>query len=324
MPNRRALLRTCTFGMAASAMGAWPASAAAPLTVGFLLPGSKSDRGFMENGYSGLQAAQSEYGDKIKVQSIENIKDADIEQGLNDLASLNALVVGVGGQTQAGIIKVARRFPKVKFALAAGTRTDPLPNLAVYDPLQAQVAYLAGATAAMLSKTGVVSYVGGLEIPAIVDAGKEFGNGAQAINPQIKYIENYTGDFDDVAKAKETTLAAISRGADIHYHILNLGLVGLEQAARESGTHIIGSYTNYCGTDPLYVAYSITGVGFLVKYAIDNVIAGSWVPGYKPFGLQMGPKASDMIICNGTTYQKAKLEELKKKILSGEIKTLNG
>ena len=48
----------------------------------------------------------------------------------------------------------------------------------------------------------------------------------------------------------------------MHYHILNLGLRGMEQAATEKSTHIIGSYTDRCGTDPLYVAYSITGVGY--------------------------------------------------------------
>ena len=87
----------------------------------------------------------------------------------------------------------------------------------------------------MLSKNGAISYVGGLEIPAIVNAGKEFGNGAKSINPKIKYFENYTGDFDDVAKSKEATLAAIAQGADIHYHILNLGLRGMEQAAQGEG-----------------------------------------------------------------------------------------
>src|SRR3546814_9492457 len=79
---------------------------------------------------------------------------------------------------------------------------------------QAEIGFVAGAAAAMLSKTGAVSYVGGLEIPAIVNTGKEFGKGALYINPKIKYIENYTGDFDDVAKAKEATLAAIAQGAD--------------------------------------------------------------------------------------------------------------
>jgi basic membrane protein A len=189
---------------------------------------------------------------------------------------------------------------------------------------QAEIAFLAGAAAAMLSKTGAVSYVGGLEIPSIVNAGKEFGNGAKYIKPDIKYFEAYAGDFDNVSKSKEATLAAISQGADVHYHILNLGLRGMEQAAREKGTHLIGGYTNRCGGDPLYVAYSVTGVGFQVQYAIDQTVAGTWESGYKPFGLAMGSAASDMIVCSGTAEQKAKLEAIKKEILSGKITTLNG
>ena len=148
----------------------------------------------------------------------------------------------------------------------------------------------------MLSKNGAVSYVGGMEIPPIVNAGTEFGNGARYVNPKIKYFENYTGDFDDVAKSKEATLAAIAQGADVHYHILNLGLRGMEQAAKEKGTHIIGSYTDRCGTDPLYVALQhhrrrLPGC----STRSTRRSAGTWKPGYKPFGLAMGPKASGMV-----------------------------
>jgi len=299
-------------------------SAAAPLKVGILIPGSKSDKGWMESGYDGLVASQKKYGDKIKVQMIENINYADMDQALTNLASNNDLVIGVGGQTQASVYKVAKRFPKVKFSIVGGNEGESLPNVAGYDVKQAEIAFAAGAAAAMLSKNGAVSYVGGLEIPSIVNAGKEFGNGAKYVNANIKYFENYTGDFDDVAKSKEATLAAIAQGADVHYHILNLGLRGMEQAAKDKGTHIIGSYTDRCGTDPLYVAYSITGVGFQVQYAIDQAVAGDWKPGYKEFGLKMGPQASDMIICNATPEQKAKLDEIKKDILSGKIKVLKG
>jgi basic membrane protein A len=38
----------------------------------------------------------------------------------------------------------------------------------------------------------------------------------------------------------------------------------------------------------------------------------------------MGSAASDMIVCSGTAEQKAKLEAIKKEILSGKITTLNG
>jgi basic membrane protein A len=323
--SRRVFINGIGLGAAATASGmSGRVFAASEVAVGILIPGSKSDKGWMESGYDGLLASEKKHGKAIKVQMIENIKDADMEQALTNLASRNQLVIGVGGQTQAALIKVAKRFPRARFSIVGGALGEQIPNVAQYDVKQAEIAFLAGATAAMLSKTGAVSYVGGLEIPSIVNAGKEFGNGARYIKPGIKYFESYAGDFDDVSKSKEATLAAISQGADIHYHILNLGLRGMEQAAREKGTHLIGGYTNRCGGDPLYVAYSVTGVGFQVQYAIDQTVGGTWASGYKPFGLAMGTAASDMIICSGTAEQTAKLDEIKKAILAGTIKTLNG
>src|SRR5271154_5863606 len=157
------------------------AFAADPIKVGILIPGSKSDKGWMESGYDGLAAAQKKFGDKIKVQMIENINYADMDQALTNLATANDLVIGFCGQTQASLYKVAKRFPKVKFSIVGGNEGESLPNVAGYDVKQAEIAFAAGAAAAMLSKNGAVSYVGGLEIPSIVNAGKEFGNGAKYV-----------------------------------------------------------------------------------------------------------------------------------------------
>src|SRR5580658_4941199 len=102
MLSRRSLLRVAsaatafTFAVLPSVV-----RAAEPLNVGILIPGSKSDKGWMESGYDGLVASQTKYGDKIKVQMIENINYADMDQALTNLATSNDLVIGVGGQTQA-------------------------------------------------------------------------------------------------------------------------------------------------------------------------------------------------------------------------------
>jgi basic membrane protein A len=191
-----------------------PAAAADPLTVGVLLPGSRSDKGWMESAYDGLVAAQKKHGDKIKVQLIENVSNADWEQAFNALAQKNQLVIGAAGQVQTVEMKVARRFPNVKFSLIGGNKTADMPaNFAGYDVKQAEIAYVAGVAAGMLSKNGAISYIGGIEVPPIVNAGTEFKNGAMSVNPNIKYFQNFTGDFDDVAKSKEATLAAIAQGA---------------------------------------------------------------------------------------------------------------
>src|SRR5580692_920975 len=200
MPSRRSILQGA---LLTTAFAAPIAHAADALKVGILIPGSKSDKGWMESSYDGLMASEKKYGDKIKVQMIENINYADMDQALTSLAGKNELVIGVGGQTQASVYKIAKRFPKIHFSIVGGNEGESAPNVAGYDVKQAEIAYVAGAAAAMLSKSGAVSYVGGLEIPSIVNAGKEFGKGAKSVNANIKYFENYTGDFDDVAKAKE-------------------------------------------------------------------------------------------------------------------------
>src|SRR5258707_5594799 len=230
MLSRRLILRGVLLvnAIAFSATSVLTAHAADALKVGILIPGSKSDKGWMESSYDGLMAAQKKYGDKIKVQMIENINYADMDQALTNLAGKNELVIGVGGQTQASVYKIAKRFPKVHFSIVGGNEGESAPNVAGYDVKQAEIALVASAAAAILFKNGGISSVGGLEIPSIVNAGKEFGKGAKSINANIKYFENYTGDFDHVAKSKEKKLAPIAQGADIHYHILNLRLRGME------------------------------------------------------------------------------------------------
>lgn len=310
---------TLTFGLAPLAM------AADPIKIGILMPGSKLDHGWMESAYNGIKRAEARYGSKIKISFIENVKFGDMEQVLVSLATKNDLVIGAAGQTQASVLKVAQRFPKVKFSIVGPTGT-PTANVAQYDVLQAQIGFVAGAVAAMSSKNGAVSYVGGAEIPAIVNTGKEFGNGARYIKPDIKYFETYTGDFDDVTKAKEATLAAIGQGADVHYNILNLGVRGMEQAARDKNTKMIGSYTNYCADkNPLYLAYTVSGIGFMLEYAIDQMVAGTWKPEYKPFGLAMGPQSAGIEVCGGMTPQmQAKIKEIQDALLAGKIKVRVG
>lgn len=294
--------------------------------IGILIPGSIADKGFMESAYTGYKSVEGKLKDKARFSLIENINYADMEQVFVTLASKNQFVGAVSGASQAAMLKVASRFPNVKFALVGGAKLAPTAptNVSQYDVRQAEIAFVAGAAAALLSKSGVVAYVGGTEIPGIVNAGKEFGNGAAYVNPKIKYVQTFTGNFDDVAKAKEAGLAAAAQGADISYHILNRGLQGLEQAAREAKFNLLGGYTSRCGSDPLYLGYSVTGVGHMLGYAMEQFIAGTWQAGSRPFGLKAGAEASDFVICGGSADISAKLNQIKQDIVAGKIKTLEG
>src|ERR1700674_5447139 len=135
MTSRRVFFGSMPLSLAAIGFGTMTAvQGASPLTVGVLIPGSKSDKGWMESGYDGLKAVEKRLGAKVKVSFIENVKFGDMEQVLVTLAGKNQMVIGVGGQTQASVFKVAQRFPKVNFAIIGGNRDAAKPaNVSGYD-----------------------------------------------------------------------------------------------------------------------------------------------------------------------------------------------
>ncbi|MFJ3670687.1 BMP family protein [Streptomyces sp. NPDC090106] len=295
------------------------------LKVGVLFPGSLSDDGFMESAYLGYQRAAKQHDGKVSFSKVEQVAPADYEQALVRFATTSDLVISLGGQTDAAVRKVAARFPKVKFAEIGGPADGkPLANLALYDPQQAEGAYLAGAASALLSKKGTVAFVGGAELPAIVNAAEEFENGAKAADPGVKVLTpQYVGDFNDAAKAKQSALADYGAGADVLGQILNLGHKGVAQAAAQSGGTLIGGpIAHDCGTEKGYAGYVETDIGAEIEYSVDQLAAGSWKAEAVHFGLTFDTPHNDIVLC-GTVDASVteKLDELKAKIADGRTVT---
>ena len=94
---------------------------------------------------------------------------------------------------------------------------------------------MAGVDAAHLTKTKVIGYVGGAEIPPTVQAANGFAAGAKSVDPSIKVLKNITGDFNDVAKAKAATAAMITDEADVVFPFLDAGIAGSYAAGKASG-----------------------------------------------------------------------------------------
>ncbi|WP_428952916.1 BMP family ABC transporter substrate-binding protein [Streptomyces sp. cg35] len=318
-----ALLTGCG-GDASSAAGS---STGDDLKVGVLFPGSLSDDGFMQSAYLGYQRAAKTHAGKASFRKVEQVQAADYESALVRFASTSDLVISLGGQTDAAVRKVAPRFPKVKFVEIGGPADGkPLANLALYDPQQAEAAFLAGAASALLSEKGTVAFVGGAELPAIVNAAKEYENGAKAADPKVKVLApQYVGDFNDVAKAKQSALADYGAGADVLGQILNLGHKGVAQAAAQrKGTLIGGPVAHTCAAGSAYAGYVETDIGAEIEYAVDQLAAGSWKAEAVHFGLTFEDPQNDIVLCDsadaGPDVTK-KLDELKKKIADGEITT---
>ncbi len=307
-----------------------PATTAAPTTAApkkdlvfaIVLPSSKEDKAFSQSGYEGLVAATKKVGGKIILQ--ENVAVASAAEAVRNLASQKPTVVlTLGGQFADAIATVAPQFPDVQFVGVNGTKEGS--NLSSWSLAEGQVAYLAGVLVAA-ENPGVkkIGRVAGITIAPLQLGSSGFIDGARSIDPAIEYINTFTGNMDDVAKAKEATLAAGNAGAKFIFTGMNGGLVGQEQAADELGIRLINNTTNKCN-DPkvgvIYYAAVNSSTSFATKTIAESFASGTFKAGSKRTNLEF-PDAFGVLLCAGTPKAATAklLADAEKKLIAGEIK----
>jgi basic membrane lipoprotein Med (substrate-binding protein (PBP1-ABC) superfamily) len=105
--------------------------------------------------------------------------------------------------------------------------------------------------AGSMTKTNVLGAIGGTELPPVKESFAAFEEGARAVNPKVKMLSSYIGNWDDVSAGKEQALAQIGRGADIIFQNADAAGLGVFQAARETKKAlVVGSNANQNGVAP--------------------------------------------------------------------------
>ncbi|WP_067548074.1 BMP family ABC transporter substrate-binding protein [Nocardia crassostreae] len=315
-------LLTLAVGATVAGCGSGSDDSGSKLKVGVMFPGSLSDDGFMQSGYEGYQRIESTLADKVSLTKVEQVPSADYQQVLTRLASTSNLVVSFGGQTDSVLRQVAPSFPNVKFVEIGGPADAvPLTNLAYYDPKQADGGFLAGAYAALTTKSGKVAFLGGMELPAIVKTAKAFEQGVKHVKPEVTVLApQYIGDFNDVAKAKQAAQAGIGAGADVFGQQLNLGHQGVAQAAKEGNATVVGGpLVKPCGSEAGYSGYAEQDTGAELEYAVNAVLSGTYKAEQLSFGVASGKGTSDIVVCSADARIAAAMDKVKQDLASGAI-----
>jgi basic membrane protein A and related proteins len=210
-----------------------------PLRVALVLPGPITDGTFNSAAHDGIKKAQAKY--KIEVSIQENTTFAQSEEAmLNYARSGYDVVIGHGFQFAEPATKIHKQFPKTWFVLNTA-KVGAAPNLASVDNRWGDAGYIAGAVAAIVSKTGTIGHIGGIPVPPIQEYNEGFERGAKRMRPDIKVLSAYVGSFSDIGKGKEITTSLIERGADVVTATGNESVMGTVQAAKEKGVMAIGT-----------------------------------------------------------------------------------
>ena len=184
-----------------------------------------------------------------------------------------------------------------------------------------------GAAAAMKSKTGVVGFIGGMDIPLIRRFQKAYEAGVKHINPKAKVITNYIGvtgeAWNNPAKAKEIALAQAGQKADVIFHAAGASGSGLFDAAAEKKIYAIGVDSNQNWIKPGVVLTSmLKRVDVAVFETIKQVNEKSFKAGVVRFGLKDSGVDWALDKNNETLWsapEKTKINDIKKQIVAKKI-----
>ncbi len=291
------------------------------LTIGIVMPSSKTDGAFSQEGYTGLLEGAEAAG--VETVFLDNVAVPDAVEAMANLAAEGTdVVIALGGQFGQAGIDVAPQFPDTHFIVMNGFATDV--NLSSYSLSEGEVGYLGGLlTAATFDGLDSSARVAGLEITPLQFSSAGWILGARSVTSDMEYSSTFTGDFDDTAAALEATKAAFQSGAGVVYTGMNNAIVGQEQAAEEEGGLLVFNAGDKCD-DPdvgsLYYASTASDTAFAVSQVVTGVVDGSLTPGFAK-QLVEEPEGFTLRLCSGDIPADVQtmLDEARAGLVSGDI-----
>ena len=244
--------------------------------IAIALPGLITDKAWNQSGYEGIELAKQKLG--VETAHIEKVSQADQTQVLSDFARRNYnLVFAHGGQFDAAIQQVAPQFPNTFFIGVNGAVSGANFGALRIDHLQAS--YLCGIIAALMTKSNKLAYIAGQKFAATEEELRGLELGAKSVKPEIQIASTFTGDWNDVAKAKEATLAFISTGADVVYQWLDNASPAVLQTASERGIYTFGNTYDQLDIAPKAVLTSAVkrldlAIAYLAELGKQNQLKG--------------------------------------------------
>ncbi|MBQ8999105.1 MAG: BMP family ABC transporter substrate-binding protein [Clostridium sp.] len=238
--------------------------------------GGVNDQSFNESAWKGALEAKEEYG--IEVSYIESKGEGEYLQNVETAIDQdNDLVVGVGFKLTDTIGEAAKAYPEQKFALIDGTFEEIPKNVQPILFNEEQAGYATGLIASQMTKSNVVGFVGGMDIPSCSQFLVGFEKAIKAENSSINVLSQYANSFTDAAKGKTIAQQMINNGADILFMAGGGCNAGVIEAAKENNIKVIGVDlpSNYLAPETI-ITSALKNIGQGLKLTIKETLDGNF------------------------------------------------
>ncbi|TIH17167.1 BMP family ABC transporter substrate-binding protein [Marinifilum sp. JC120] len=218
-----------------------------------------------------------------------------------------------------------REYSSIRF-LALGKLIDE-PNLFSFDFAEHEGSFLAGALAAMNSKSKIVGFVSISDMPLMRRFACGYEQGAKYIDPDINVLTGFVGRypgvwFDGPAAAKVAD-KLMNQGADVVFQAAGGAGPAVLEVVAKRGKLGIGVDRNQNGLYPGHVLSSMfKRMDRVIYAALVHSRRGIWRDNVKSFGVAQNAVGLSFDENNApliTDEMRKKIEELKNKIAIGKI-----
>jgi basic membrane protein A and related proteins len=291
--------------------------------------GGLGDRSFNDSAYAGLVRAKSEL--HVDTTVLQSRSAADYQINMTVLANKEYdEIFAIGFLMARDVSEVAERYAKRHFSIIDAVVDEP--NVTSVTFKEEEGSFLAGALAAMTTKTKTIAFLGGIDIPLLRKFECGYAAGARQIDPSVNVLVKYIGSFDDVASGKELAAVLFDQAADIIYVAAGKGGLGaIDELKTRSGAapkgrsrfFIIGVDSNQ---DALLPGRILTSMVKRVDIGVFRVSADAAARRPRPAHLTLGLKEGGVGLTDFaytqsvvTPDKRAVLDKLRAAIIAGKI-----
>lgn len=246
-----------------------------PLKVGFVYVSPTGEAGWTYTHDEARKYLEEKFGDKIETTFVESVPEgADAERVITQLAkSGHGLIFTTSFGYMNPTLKVAKRFPKVKFEHATGYKRAK--NVGTYFDRIYEARYLSGIIAGHMSKSNTLGYLAAFPIPEILRGINAFTLGVRSVNPDAKVKVVWINSWFDPGKEREAADSLIDQGADIITQ--HTDSPAPLQAAEAAGIYAIGYSSDMSAYGPKahLTAPTHNWKDFYAK-RVQQVLSGTW------------------------------------------------
>src|SRR5437016_11158846 len=251
--RRELLLGLAGAGVVGALAAAGRALGGDKLVVGVIYVGPRDDYGYNQAQAQAAAAMKKMPG--VSVVEQEKVPETtDVQKTMGSMIEQDGatlLFPTSFGYFDPHMLKMAEKYPRVRFAHCGGLWTDGKhpKNTGSYFGYIDECLYLSGIVAGHASKSKKLGVIAAKPIPQVLRNINAFTLGARAIDPKITTTLIFTGDWSLPVKEAEAANSLIDQGVDVLTCHVDSPKVVVETAERR-GIYVCGYHANQATLAP--------------------------------------------------------------------------